>query len=217
MTPVPTDAARARPAPAVRDDGCPGAAAGARHLFGQAVERAVRRRLPASDERAGPFPREIDPPPDLAPPQAPLAAHLPARTIVAAADADAVSMLAAAPAAAPLPACSQAGAPPAARGDLGASEFAASLARLQMPAGPDGAQRWQFSFADPAGPLAAVSLTTAAPGAPWQLQLRANERDRVALTQRLDELRGRLHERHATIGDVRLEGPADERGYEERR
>jgi|GEM_PF-4575307 len=88
------------------------------------------------------------------------------------------------------------------------------LSSLQVPATPDGPQRWDFQFAEGSGlPLRGLTLT-AEPGQALVLQLHAHPqaslRDRELSAQRLGELRQRLGEIGAPV--AALDWSADEHG-----
>lgn len=89
----------------------------------------------------------------------------------------------------------------------------AALTALAMPVSADGVQHWQFSFSQPGSALSGVAFT-AAPDAPWQLQLQlpAHARERSALDARLGELRQRLASRGALVGDIDLHDPVEGHG-----
>lgn len=77
------------------------------------------------------------------------------------------------------------------------------LSSLQVPATPEGPQRWDFQFAEGSGlPLRGLTLT-AEPGQALALQLHAHPqaslRDRELSAQRLGELRQRLGEIGAPV------------------
>jgi hypothetical protein len=88
------------------------------------------------------------------------------------------------------------------------ASLGAQLAALTVPASPDGAQHWQFSFAQPGSPLSGLVLS-AQPHAPWQVQVQmalpAQARERSAMDARLAELRQRLAGRGALVGEIELQ------------
>jgi hypothetical protein len=89
------------------------------------------------------------------------------------------------------------------------------LSSLQVPATPDGPQRWDFQFADTSGlPLRGLTLTSE-PGQALVLQLhahpQASPRERELSAQRLGELRQRLGEIGAPV--AALDWSADEHGH----
>jgi len=88
------------------------------------------------------------------------------------------------------------------------------LSSLQVPATPEGPQRWDFQFAEGSGlPLRGLTLT-AEPGQALVLQLHAHPqaslRERELSAQRLGELRQRLGEIGAPV--AALDWSADEHG-----